>query len=353
MSASVSETMKCSLDDDSVLVNVEEQPEFPGGIQALMKFLSDNLKYPPAAMKNGIEGRVLVRFVVTQEGKIENAEIVRAVNPDLEKEALRVVNHMPKWKPGKVEGKPVRVLYTLPVMFRLNRDENKGSGGAANAPRPGMGGPGGQFGGRGGQFGGRGGFKPAPKFGSYSLEKNFEGNNVLLLGMKDARNNTLKLTITNKMKTNNEALERIVSEKVFGISGSFGDAAKEFLGKFHKENFVDCKLSQSFNIEECYNKNGVVCVIYRELNANNLTKISDYMFFVYDTNASRIISLQDLVSNALAAHLKGQGIDPESTTNIKIEENGFVVTTPASIITIDAEKLKANLSDYALGLLGM
>ncbi|MBQ0022777.1 MAG: energy transducer TonB [Prevotellaceae bacterium] len=337
--------MKCSLDDDSVFVNVEEQPEFPGGIQALMKFLSDNLKYPPAAMKNGIEGRVLVRFVVTQEGKIENAEIVRKVNPDLEKEALRVVNHMPKWKPGKVEGKPVRVLYTLPVMFRLNRDENKGSGGAAK-PRPGMGGP-------GGQFGGRGGFKPAPKFGSYSLEKNFEGNNVLLLGMKDARNNTLKLTITNKMKTNNEALERIVSEKVFGISGSFGDAAKEFLGKFHKENFVDCKLSQSFNIEECYNKNGVVCVIYRELNANNLTKISDYMFFVYDTNASRIISLQDLVSNALAAHLKGQGIDPESTTNIKIEENGFVVTTPASIITIDAEKLKANLSDYALGLLGM
>ncbi len=352
MSASVSETMNCSLDDDSVLVNVEEQPEFPGGIQALMKFLSDNLKYPPAAMKNGIEGRVLVRFVVTQEGRIENAEIARAVNPDLEKEALRVVNHMPKWKPGKVEGKPVSVLYTLPVIFRLNKDENKGSGGA-NAPRPGMGGPGGQFGGRGGQFGGRGGFKPAPKFGSYSLEKNFEGNNVLLLGMKDARNNTLKLTITNKMKTNDEALERIVSEKVFGISGSFGDAAKGFLGKFHKENFVDCKLSQSFNIEECYNKNGVVCVIYRELNANNLTKISDYMFFVYDTNASRIISLQDLVSNALAAHLKGQGIDPESTTNIKIEENGFVVTTPASVITIDAEKLKANLSDYALGLLGM
>lgn len=98
---------------------VESMPEFPGGQAALMQYLAKNIKYPTISQENGTQGRVIVQFVVNRDGGIVDAKVVRSVDPYLDKEALRVVGTMPKWTPGKQRNKPVRVKYTLPVMFRL------------------------------------------------------------------------------------------------------------------------------------------------------------------------------------------------------------------------------------------
>ena len=99
---------------------VEDAPEFPGGTQALLDYLRKNIKYPAICRENNIQGRVLVSFVVNKDGAIVDPEVVRGVNPSLDKEALRVISGMPNWKPGSQRGKPVRVKYTVPVNFRLN-----------------------------------------------------------------------------------------------------------------------------------------------------------------------------------------------------------------------------------------
>ena len=99
---------------------VEEQPEFPnGGMSGLMQYLSKNIKYPAIAQENGTQGRVIVQFVVNRDGSIVDAKVMRSVDPYLDKEALRVISGMPKWKPGKQRGKAVRCRFTVPVMFRL------------------------------------------------------------------------------------------------------------------------------------------------------------------------------------------------------------------------------------------
>lgn len=105
--------------EEEIFEVVEEMPEFPGGPAEMMKYLNNNIRYPTIAQENGIEGRVIVQFVVNSDGTIVDANVVRSVDPFLDKEALRVINSMPKWKPGKQRGKPVRVKYTLPVTFRL------------------------------------------------------------------------------------------------------------------------------------------------------------------------------------------------------------------------------------------
>ena len=106
-------------DEGEVFEIVEQNPMFPGGNEALMKWLSKNLKYPASAQENGIQGRVLVQFVVNKDGSIVEPKVLRSVDPALDKEALRVVSAMPKWQPGKQRGKTVRVRFTLPVTFRL------------------------------------------------------------------------------------------------------------------------------------------------------------------------------------------------------------------------------------------
>lgn len=107
-------------EEQTIFEVVEQMPEFPnGGMAGLMQFLSKNIKYPTIAQENGIQGRVTVQFVVNKDGSIVDAKVLRGVDPYLDKEALRVVNSMPKWKPGMQRGKPVRVKYTVPVMFRL------------------------------------------------------------------------------------------------------------------------------------------------------------------------------------------------------------------------------------------
>ena len=107
-------------DDDKVYDVVEQQPEFPGGTSGMAKWLGDNIKYPAEAAKQGIEGRVIVQFVVGSDGTVGDVKVVRPVNPLLDQEALRVINAMPKWTPGKQDGKPVAVKYTIPVTFRQN-----------------------------------------------------------------------------------------------------------------------------------------------------------------------------------------------------------------------------------------
>lgn len=105
--------------EDEIFAVVEEMPSFPGGDAALMSYISKNIKYPSIATENGIQGRVICTFVINRDGKVTNAEVIRSVDPSLDKEALRVINNMPAWKPGKQRGKPVRVKYTLPIVFRL------------------------------------------------------------------------------------------------------------------------------------------------------------------------------------------------------------------------------------------
>ncbi len=107
-------------EEETVFMVVETMPEFPGGQKALFEFLSKNVKYPVIAQENGIQGRVICQFVVNRDGSIVDVEVVRSGgDASLDKEAVRVIKAMPKWKPGKQRGKAVRVKYTVPVNFRL------------------------------------------------------------------------------------------------------------------------------------------------------------------------------------------------------------------------------------------
>ena len=105
---------------DDICVVAEQMPEFPGGQAALFKYLSENVKYPVIAQENGIQGRVICQFVVNTDGSIVNVEVVRSGgDASLDKEAVRVIKSMPKWKPGTQDGKPMRVRYSIPINFRF------------------------------------------------------------------------------------------------------------------------------------------------------------------------------------------------------------------------------------------
>ena len=105
--------------NEKVFDVVEQMPEYPGGMQALMEYLSQNIKYPEDAQKQKVEGRVIATFVVETDGSISNIEVVKHAFPSLDAEAVRVIQAMPKWTPGKQSGKVVRVKYTIPINFSL------------------------------------------------------------------------------------------------------------------------------------------------------------------------------------------------------------------------------------------
>jgi len=106
--------------EEEIFMVVETMPEFPGGQAELFKYLSENVKYPVIAQENGIQGRVICQFVVNKDGSIVDVQVVRSGgDASLDKEAVRVIKSMPKWKPGKQRGKAVRVKYTVPVNFKL------------------------------------------------------------------------------------------------------------------------------------------------------------------------------------------------------------------------------------------
>ena len=105
--------------DEEIFINPEFMPEFPGGDAALLTFLSRNIKYPVIAQENGITGRIFVSFIINENGEIYDATISRGVHPLLDAEALRVVNLLPDWKPGRQGGKVVKVRYSVPIYFEL------------------------------------------------------------------------------------------------------------------------------------------------------------------------------------------------------------------------------------------
>ncbi|MBO4597674.1 MAG: energy transducer TonB [Bacteroidaceae bacterium] len=107
------------IEDNEIFKIVEKMPEFPGGMAACLKFLANNIKYPTISQEHGVQGKVVIQFVVNKDGSIVDPTVVRSVDPYLDKEALRVISMMPRWTPGMQRGKPVRVKYTVPVTFRL------------------------------------------------------------------------------------------------------------------------------------------------------------------------------------------------------------------------------------------
>lgn len=109
--------------DEKVFYVVEEMPEFSGGKSAMQKYMSDNVKYPESAKKEGVTGKVFVSFVISKNGKVKDAKVVRSVDSTLDKEALRVIKSMPDWVPGKQRGKKVDVQFTLPINFALGEDK--------------------------------------------------------------------------------------------------------------------------------------------------------------------------------------------------------------------------------------
>ena len=118
MTANAQKTV-VSQTDQKVFDTVEQMPEYPGGMQAMIEFLQTNMKYPEDAAKQKVEGRVMVQFVVETDGSVSDVHVAKQVFPSLDAEAVRVVQAMPKWTPGKEKGKVVRVKYNLPIVFRM------------------------------------------------------------------------------------------------------------------------------------------------------------------------------------------------------------------------------------------
>ncbi len=106
-------------DDPEIFIVVEDMPEFPGGMSALGRYIANSVRYPAIAQENRIQGRVFVTFVVNTKGYVQDVKISRGVDPALDKEAIRVIKNLPKWKPGEQRGKPANVRYTVPINFRL------------------------------------------------------------------------------------------------------------------------------------------------------------------------------------------------------------------------------------------
>ncbi len=109
--------------DDEVFVVVEEQAEFPGGMDSMYAYIGENLKYPELAKEKGIEGRVFVSFIIEKDGSISNVKILRGIGGGCEEAAVEMIKNMPRWKPGKQRGKPVRFQFTLPIKFELPKDK--------------------------------------------------------------------------------------------------------------------------------------------------------------------------------------------------------------------------------------
>jgi TonB family protein len=123
-------------EEGTPFVVVEEMPMFPGGDSALLAYISQNTKYPEIAKANGVQGRVIIRFCVTDVGGIDRVSVLKGVDPELDAEATRVVKNLPKFKPGKQGGKPVNVWYMVPITFGLDKPAAGNAGNQPKAPAP-------------------------------------------------------------------------------------------------------------------------------------------------------------------------------------------------------------------------
>jgi TonB family protein len=115
------------VDNDTVYNIVEQMPEYPGGVEAMMKYIAENVKYPEEAKDKNIAGRVFLAFVVEKDGSVSNVKVLRGIGGGCDEEAARVINSMPKWKPGKQKGKPVRVSFQIPIYFKLDTPQKTNS----------------------------------------------------------------------------------------------------------------------------------------------------------------------------------------------------------------------------------
>jgi protein TonB len=116
----VEEVIKDEIDENAIFTVVEQQAEFAGGLEAMMKFIVKNMKYPAVARRMGVEGSVFVSFVVERDGSISEPKVIKGISAECDQEAVRVIKMMPQWKPGKQNGRPVRSRFVLPIKFRLS-----------------------------------------------------------------------------------------------------------------------------------------------------------------------------------------------------------------------------------------
>ena len=123
-------------DEEEPYTMVEQMPQFPGGMKAMLEYINKNLRYPEDAQLQAVEGRVIARFTVKEDGSIADVNIVRGISPSLDAEAVRVLSGMPKWQPGMQNGKAVPTLYTVPVMFRIIEEGKQDSTKVMLAPKP-------------------------------------------------------------------------------------------------------------------------------------------------------------------------------------------------------------------------
>lgn len=332
-----------SVDKETIFINPEVQPQFPGGVEALKKYLETNLKYPPSAQKAKVEGRVLVQFLIDKEGNVCDPVCVKSVHKDLDAEAIRVVKAMPKWQPYTINGIPKDMKFTIPVTFRLNPNDAKKPGGQMPPHR-------------GGNMGGRmGGPRTTAVFGVYKKGKNRGGFDEYMLGVKDKLHQAVKLTVNFNVKTKNEELNKEIAERVFGIRDEFEAAIKAFHKTFDEIKIEEGKISVVENETEYFaSPNGVVGVEYRCLTeVTNLQKLPAMEYLLFDTNTNKVVTLADLIAPDLNDYLKSKGVETDKSTNICVRDNGFIAVTSLSVITMDSEKLKDKLSDYALQILGI
>ena len=117
--ADLKQVVTQAVEEEKPYEMVEQMPSFPGGAQELLQYIAKNLKYPTIAQENGVQGRVICQFVVARDGSVQNVRVVRSLDPYCDKEAIRVIQSLPKWIPGKQNGKTVPVYYTLPIVFKL------------------------------------------------------------------------------------------------------------------------------------------------------------------------------------------------------------------------------------------
>jgi TonB family protein len=122
--------------DEVIFTMVEEMPAFPGGDEARVQFITNNLKYPEEAVKSGVEGRVFVTFVIEANGSVTNAKVLRGIGGGCDEEAVRVIESMPRWNAGKQGGKPVRVQFNMPIHFALEKEKNVEQKGIKQPAKP-------------------------------------------------------------------------------------------------------------------------------------------------------------------------------------------------------------------------
>lgn len=292
--------------------------QFPGGRDALFDFVKQNLKYPETARLAEIEGEVDVKFTIDKDGKVQNPKCVKSVHKDLDAEAIRIVNMLPDWTPEISKGKPVESSFVLTIPFKIE------------------------------------GLHKVVE-GSYTKSRNKHGFDEYIFGIMDKYKQKYKVTVSLNVKSQNEELRKEITKRVFGSENDFETALKAYRETMDEVKIKDTKEKKNYIVEEyCTQPNGVVGIKYNTIvGAMTLQRLADSENFLFDTSKNKVVTLADLIAPTLSDALKAKGVEPEKSSNIAIEDKMFYVITPKMTLNMDVAKLKANLSDYALEIIGI